>query len=81
MDMSKMMRNKSGDPFYDIPASQTFKLGLKRDFTRFVQAGADISYIKGRRIYPLYKEDVGPGLENEKGIKGVSGTVWMSLRW
>lgn len=29
MDVAKVMSNKSGDPFYDIPASSTFKIRLE----------------------------------------------------
>nr|WP_295904191.1 hypothetical protein [uncultured Bdellovibrio sp.] len=80
MDVAKVVGNKSGDPFYDIPASSEFKVGLKRDFAKFVQAGAEVSYRKGRRVYPLYKEEISPGLESDNA-KGFGGLIWMSLKW
>ncbi|WP_347359143.1 hypothetical protein [Bdellovibrio sp.] len=80
-DMAKIMSNKEKDPFYDIPASSTFRLGLKKDFAKFVQAGAEVSYQQGRRTYPLYDKGFTPGLQDERVNDRLRGMIWVNLRW
>lgn len=81
MDFGKVIANENNDPFYDIPASTTFKLGLQRDMNRFMQTGTELSYGKGRRVYPLYNSSSHPSLQSENMPSGFGGKVWMRLRW
>ncbi|AFY00787.1 hypothetical protein [Bdellovibrio bacteriovorus] len=80
-DLAKMVKNQSNDPFYDLPASQEFRLGIKRDFAKLVQSGVEVSYAKGYRAYPLHEDAFTPELQSEN-VKGRwQGNIWVSLRW
>ena len=81
MDLSKIVENRSKDPFYDLPVSSKIRGEWKMALNRLIEIGTGVEARYGSQPFFLFEEPgaVTPDLTVRK--KEVKGDLWLRMKF